>query len=395
MAKAEMTKKWWDKNKSKLVLKTGVGEALAKWEKHCIDPPKMKTPEQFKNAFDTCEELKTAVAKAKSKCGKLQKETAGYCDEYETERKKYLKSLETEQDKRYSKYESDRKELLKFTESAVSAMAQIEQEMSKLEKYLDETESEALKDLNENAGAMIKMYYDQAQPAYNKATKLLEAAKKRYETDGKYIKERRGGTYNAASYGVLPERAAKINSIFEQATSNTNKASALHTDIQDAYENLEGEYKSIVEAFARGKKTSQELEKEAVALGDNVEKLAKLIDDEIYKTSNTLPILERLEKAAQGGSLTADDQKLVAPVFVKLEANEKRVQQIVKQAQNYATKGLKRIPANLHRERVMKPHVDRVRMGLMKAISSSKKFEESMAAARRQAKTIESAKLAV
>ncbi|MGE0386674.1 MAG: hypothetical protein AB7Q97_18260 [Gammaproteobacteria bacterium] len=385
------TRKWWDKNKPTLLGKTGMGDALAAWEKNCGDKPvKIKTRAGFQGVFDACDALELALPKARSKAGK-DKKVQGWCDWYEKEMGKYRSAVKEEYAKCVERYEKDRNELLEFTKQAWAAMVEFSQEMKKLEAYMDSTEDEATDDLNKNGGAMLKMYYDQAQPAYNKATRLKEDAAKRYEKDGKYIKERRGGSYNAESYGVLAQDNERLSHIFVAATENTNKASAAYKELADSFERLLGEYNAIVRAFFGGQKGGAEVEKDAEQLAEDCEKLVKAIEDEIFKTSNTFPILERFNKAVTDGKLKAQDKDLIAPIFTKLEANEGVVDRISKQLQAIATKGLKRIPPDQQKSRKLKPTIDRIRMALMQAVAKGKKFKEKMATAREQAKAIASA----
>lgn len=387
-SKPEFTKKWWEKHRPLLLGSTGLGEALSNWEKHCAKKPSsFKTRKEFQDAFATCDEFATALTKTRSKAGK-HKDVLGYCDDYEEDSQSFLKELQSAYDGRVEAYERDRKELVKFTQEAQAAMEDILKEMKKLENYLDKTEDEATDDLNKNGGAMLKMYYEQAQPAYRQATELFEAAKKRYETDGKFIKERRGGDYNAEAYGVSAEDNERLAPIFVEATENTNKASLAYGELQDAYERLTGEYNAIVKAFFGGKASAEALAEDADKLGEVCEKLLEEIQTEIFKTTNTFPILNRFFESAEKGTLTKQEQSLVPQVFTKLEANENKVAQISRQIQALATKGLKRIPEELHRERSMKPRIDRVRMALMNVLATTKKFSQQMAGARDQAKTI-------
>ncbi|MEN1705704.1 MAG: hypothetical protein AAGJ54_09360 [Planctomycetota bacterium] len=388
-AKVEFTKKWWQANRSSKCKGSGVGKALDKWVKFCTDTPvKFKTPEEFAGASEACSDLKKALKTAKSKCGKHQAETAAGIDRYEKERKLWEDALNKEYDKRLEKYKKDRQDLLDFVQKAVDDMGDMVDEIAQYDDYIDDLEDQALDDVENNAGLMIKHFYDSAKAPYSKAEKVLNEAKKRYEKDGKYIKERRGSAYDAKAYGVIQADAAKFNSIFEKATKLTGDATDHKKAVEGHWENIQGEYKSLITLFTQGKRSATQMVSEVEELATTAEKMAKNVADEAHKGSNTFKTLGTYADKASKGQLEPKYGAMMKPFIVKIGTTEKKSKQLHDKLKTYIEKGMKRIPKSVRNDDGIKPSIVRSDAALAKATDTMQNLKKDAAQAKKDAKTV-------
>lgn len=80
--KTAFNKKWWESRRSSKVKKSGVGDALDRWQKNCHPKIDKMTPKEVEEAKITCQSLTKALKSAIGKCGKLQKDTKQGCEKY-------------------------------------------------------------------------------------------------------------------------------------------------------------------------------------------------------------------------------------------------------------------------------------------------------------------------
>ncbi len=129
------TSKWWKKKRAIAANGSGVGKALDAWVKNCpANPDMLKDEKAVDAARKTAEALKSALAKAKSKCGKLSKETADACDKYVKEVNKYVGELSSGNE------DADKwKQILVAMPKAINQMLAMTKQMDKaiadLKKY--------------------------------------------------------------------------------------------------------------------------------------------------------------------------------------------------------------------------------------------------------------------
>jgi|GEM_PF-5085005 len=103
---------WWNKRCSSRCKKEGVDKALDAWSSYCTDPDRFEDSDQLGAAKMACNGLRTALGKARSKCGKLQGDTKAAIDKYLDVISGYEKTL-SEKEKEFEADEAEARNLNK------------------------------------------------------------------------------------------------------------------------------------------------------------------------------------------------------------------------------------------------------------------------------------------
>ncbi|QDU41228.1 hypothetical protein Mal4_55930 [Maioricimonas rarisocia] len=103
---------WWNKRCSSKCKKEGVDKALDAWSDFCKDPEKFEESDELGKAKMACNGLRTALGKAKSKCGKLQGDTKAAIEKYLDVIGGYEKDLAAKE-KEFEADEAEAKNLVK------------------------------------------------------------------------------------------------------------------------------------------------------------------------------------------------------------------------------------------------------------------------------------------